>query len=212
MKGASNSTCFYAIHFPLNKWYSRDFVTKWTYYTFYSNCIKFTVLWIASPRCNMHFGSLQVLLSKIQSRALLKTMHFLKETKWMMPWIFKTHQRDLVQHVYQLRLDCRVILNLYFYLFYRHFDCHKKIEYQYNAACILVEDLFNPKFLASLQVVQSFYSQIAVSNHFSFLHLRYYFFYQFSLFLWKYFALWSLTDFPFILKDLHCSISLCFYP
>ena len=160
----------------------------------------------------MHFGSLQVLLSKIQSRALLKTMHFLKETKWMMPWIFKTHQRDLAQLVYQLRFDYRVILRLHFYLFYRHFDCHKKIEYQYNAACILVEDLFNPKFLASLQVVQSFYSQIAVSYHFSFLHLRYYFFYQFSLFLWKYFALWSLTDFPFILKDLHCSISLCFYP
>ena len=121
----------------------------------------------------MHFGSLQVPLSKIQSRALLKTMHFLKETKWMMPWIFKTHQRDLAQLVYQLRLDYRVILQLHFYLFYRHFDCHKKIEYQYNAACILVEDLFNPKFLASLQVVQSFYSQIA---------------------------------------DLHCSISLCFYP
>ena len=67
--------------------------------------------------------------------------------------------------------------------FFRHFDCHKKIEYQYNAACILVEDLFNPKFLASLQAVQSFYSQIAVSNHFSILHLRYYSFYQFSLFL-----------------------------
>ena len=145
------------MYFPLKKSCSWDSQTKWIDCTYYSNCIRNFSVWIAFPKCNRNFGSLQDLLSKILSRSWPEHKRFLKEKQLKEKHISEKNLQDLATFFsYLFFLHYRVILKFLCFHVFLHFNCHKKFGYQYNVAYILVEGLCHLRFWASILVAQSF--------------------------------------------------------